>query len=446
MGENGREMILPAYVRRTLATLEAAGHQAYCVGGCVRDSLLGREPGDWDVAASALPEETLAVFGNRAVPTGLKHGTVTVCWDEGRIEITTFRRDGVYTDHRHPEAVIFTPSLTEDLARRDFTVNAMAVDLRGVLHDPFGGQADLADGVLRCVGDPERRFTEDALRILRCLRFSSVLGFFVEEKTAEALSQCRGLLAAIAPERIWTELEKLLCGPDAAAVLRRFPEVVGVFWPEAAEMVGFEQHNIHHCYDVWEHALHALAAVPPVPVLRCAALLHDVGKPRCFTMDENGVGHFYGHGALSRDLANEMLRRMRCSNDFRETVVTLVEWHDRDIPRSDRAIRRALGKLGEDRLRLLIALKRADNLAQAPAYWGRQAELDRGEGILNRLIAENACVSLRQLAVNGRDLTELGFSGPAVGRALRALLDAVTEEWLPNDRAALLNAARTMEK
>ena len=233
---------------------------------------------------------------------------------------------------------------------------------------------------LRCVGEPDRRFQEDALRIMRGLRFSAALGFSLEEETGESIHRNRWLLRAIAPERIQAELWKLLCGADAPEVLRGYPDVIGVFWPEVSDMVGFDQKNHHHCYDVWEHTLHALAAVPPDRALRCAALLHDVGKPRTFLLDADGCGHFYGHQAVGRDMADEMLRRLRCSNAFREQVVRLVAWHDRDIPREDRAIRRALGKLGEEDLRRLLELKRADNLAQAPAYWGRQTEDPAGGG------------------------------------------------------------------
>ena len=260
MREKRVNLKIPAYVRETLTALETAGHQAYCVGGCVRDSLLGRMPEDWDVTTSALPEETMKVFGDRAIPTGLKHGTVTVCCQEGKVETTTFRRDGVYADHRHPEQVTFTPDLTEDLARRDFTVNAMATDLRGMVYDPFDGQADLQEEILRCVGDPERRFSEDALRILRCLRFAAVLGFSIEPETGKALMTCRNLLREMAPERVHEELTKLLCGPWAASVLRRYPDVIGAVLPEILPMVGFDQRNPHHCYDVWEHTLHALDA------------------------------------------------------------------------------------------------------------------------------------------------------------------------------------------
>ena len=288
-------LAIPEGVRVLLERLEAAGYEAWCVGGCVRDALLGRTPEDWDVTTSALPEETMAVFGDQALPTGLKHGTVTVKTGDGPVEVTTYRLDGAYRDHRRPESVAFTASLEEDLARRDFTVNAMALDLRRELRDPFGGRADLARGLLRCVGDPDRRFQEDALRILRGLRFAAALGLEIEPGTAAAVRRNREGLRDIAAERIQVEFFKLLPGKGAAAVLRGYPEVFGVFWPELLPMVGFGQRNRHHCYDVWEHTLHALDAVPGDVVLRCAMLLHDVGKPACFTLDEKGVGHFYGH-------------------------------------------------------------------------------------------------------------------------------------------------------
>ena len=431
-------MEIPENVQAVLKTLEAAGHEAWCVGGCVRDALLGQSPGDWDVTTSALPEETLAAFGPRALPTGLKHGTVTVKTENGPVEVTTFRIDGAYRDHRRPESVAFTRSLDEDLARRDFTVNAMARNLRGELRDPFGGREDLRRKVLRCVGDPDRRFQEDALRILRGLRFAAALGLEIEPGTAAALRRNREGLRDIAAERIQTEFFKLLPGKHAAEVLRGYPEVFGVFWPELLPMVGFDQRNRHHCYDVWEHTLHALAAVPEDLVLRCAMLLHDVGKPDSFTVDEAGVGHFYGHPAVSRELADRMLRRLKCGTEFRETVVRLVEWHDKDIPRTDKSIRRALRILGEKDLRRLILVKRADNFGQAPAYWDRQKELDKAEEILDRLLAEDACFSLKQLAVNGRDLLALDLSGPAVGAALEELLGKVMDGTLPNEREALL--------
>lgn len=435
---------MPGYVQNVLTALEAAGYEAWCVGGCVRDLMLGRAPEDWDVTTNALPEATMALFGSHAFPTGLRHGTVTVREEHRSVEVTTYRVDGDYHDHRRPDTVVFTPSLEEDLRRRDFTVNAMALSLRGDLRDLFGGQADLKAGVLRCVGKPERRFGEDALRILRGLRFAAVLGFAMDPATAAGIHGHRALLKDIAAERIQVELFKLLCGKDAAAVLREYPDVVGVFWPEILPMVGFDQRNRHHCYDVWEHTLHAVEAVEPEPVLRCAMLLHDVGKPRCFTVDQDGNGHFYGHPEISRELADDMLRRLKCAAAFRETVVRLVEWHDRNIPRTDRGLRRALRALGEEDLRRLILVKRADNLAQAPEYRDTQREIDRAEAILDKLVAADACFSLGQLTVNGRDLAALGLSGPEIGRTLNALLDKVVDGELPNERTALLEAARKL--
>ena len=460
---------IPEHAAQVLSALEGAGFGAWCVGGCVRDSLLGRTPQDWDVTTAAVPERVLAIFGDRAVPTGLAHGTVTVRTAGGVVEVTTLRRDGTYRDHRRPQSVTFTDSLEEDLCRRDFTVNAMALDLRGELADPLGGRADLDAGLLRCVGEPDRRFREDALRILRGVRFAAALGFALEQETDRSLRANQALLTQIAPERIWAELKGLLTAPGAAEALRAYPEVIGVLWPEVLDMVGFPQRNRHHCYDVWEHTLHALAQVPPELELRLTMLLHDIGKPGCCTIDASGCGHFKGHPARSplqaadlrpphpaapagphrtahpartAVLAEEMLRRLRADNATRETVVRLVAWHDRNIPRTRPGVASALRQLGETDLRRLLCIKRADNLAQDPAYRAMQEEIGRAEAILDRLLAEGACVSLDQLAVRGGDLLALGLSGPAVGETLEALLDAVIEERLPNDRAVLLEYAR----
>ncbi|MEA4994103.1 MAG: HD domain-containing protein [Oscillibacter sp.] len=427
-------------MKRILKALEEHGHEAHCVGGCVRDSLLGREPGDWDVATSALPEETMALFPGRAAPTGLRHGTVTVREGTLPVEVTTFRTDGRYTDRRRPDSVAFTRSLRDDLSRRDFTVNAMGLDLRGTLTDPFGGREDLKNRLLRCVGNPEERFQEDALRILRCLRLAAVLGFDLEEETAQELRACRKLLRDVAAERIQVELTKLLCGPAAAEVLRKFPEVAGTVVPELLPMVGFDQHSRYHCYDVWEHTLHALSEVPAEPVLRWAVLLHDVAKPRCYTRDERG-GHFYGHPTVSAEMADAILRRLKFDNATREAVITLVLWHDREIPRTEKSIRRALRKLGAARLRELTEVKRADNLGQAPAYRARLKDVEQIRRIMEDLLARDECVSMRQLAVNGRDMLALGLRGPEIGAALEELLSAVVDGDLPNQRSALLRAA-----
>ena len=434
--------MIPQEVCAVLQTLERAGYEAYIVGGCVRDMRMGKVPHDWDVTTSALPQETMALFDHFAIPTGLQHGTVTVRSGGLSCEVTTFRTDGDYPDHRHPAAVTFTRSLREDLARRDLTVNAMAMDMQGTLHDPFGGQADIRRRILRCVGEPERRFQEDALRILRTLRFSATLGFVIEEDTHRALRAQCGDLRYVAAERVREELTKLLCGADVLRVLLEDPQVLGVVLPEILPCVGFDQHNRHHCYDVWGHTAHAVAAAPPDPVLRWAMLLHDLGKPRCFTMDEQGVGHFHGHHRPSAEMAETVCRRLRFDRAAAQQICMLVRYHDRPIPLTERAIRRAMNQLGVEGLRQLCAVKRADNLAQHPDYRGRQREINEGEAIMDELLRKDACFSLKQLAVNGWDMAALGLEGPAIGQMLQTLLEAVMDGAADNDRGTLLALAK----
>lgn len=433
--------MIPQEVQRILQRLEGAGYEAYTVGGCVRDMLMGTAPHDWDVTTSALPEETMALFDHFAIPTGLRHGTVTVRSGGLACEVTTFRTDGDYPDHRHPAAVSFTRDLTEDLARRDLTVNAMAMDVRGTLYDPFRGQQDIQAKKLRCVGQPERRFSEDALRILRTLRFSATLGFAIEEDTHRALRQQCGDLRYVAAERVREELTKLLCGKDAGRVLAEEPQVLGVVLPEILPCVGFEQHNRHHCYDVWRHTAHAVDAAPPDPVLRWTMLLHDLGKPQCFTLDERGVGHFYGHHRPGTEMAEAICRRLRFDNAAARRICTLVRYHDRPISLTEKAIRRAMNQLGVEALRQLCDVKRADNMAQHPDYRSRQQEIDKGEAMMDDLLARDACFSLRQLAVNGRDMAALGLQGRQIGRTLQALLEAVMDGAVENEREALLAMA-----
>ena len=434
--------MIPREVCAVLQTLERAGHEAYIVGGCVRDILMGKPPHDWDVTTSALPEETMALFDHFAIPTGLRHGTVTVRSGETACEVTTFRTDGDYPDHRHPAAVTFTRSLREDLQRRDLTVNAMAMDVHGTLHDPFGGQADIRRRVLRCVGEPERRFREDALRILRTLRFSATLGFAIEADTHRSLRERRDDLRYVAAERVREELTKLLCGADVLRVLLEDPQVLGVVLPEILPCVGFDQHNRHHCYDVWGHTAHAVAVAPSDPVLRWAMLLHDLGKPSCFTLDEQGVGHFHGHHRPSAEMAEAICRRLRFDKATAQRICTLVRYHDRPIPLTERAIRRAMNQLGVEGLRQLCAVKRADNLAQHPDYRGRQREINEGEAIMDELLRKDACFSLKQLAVNGWDIAALGLEGPAIGQMLQTLLEAVMDGAADNDRDTLLALAK----
>ena len=432
---------IPAEVKRILEVLRHAGREAWCVGGCVRDLLLGRTPQDWDVTTSALPEEVLALFAPRTVPTGLRHGTVTVLTEGGGVEVTTYRLDGPYQDCRHPEAVTFTRSLTEDLRRRDFTINAMAMDGEGNLADPFGGQEDLRLELLRCVGDPDRRLTEDALRILRCLRFSAALSFAIDTDTEAALRRHKDLLGRIAMERVREELTKLLQGPAADQVLLEYADVVGVVLPEILPAVGFDQRNRHHCFDVWEHSVRAMAAAPRDPIVRWTLLLHDLGKPDTFSVDSEGVGHFYDHGRRSEEIAREICGRLRMDRDSREAICRLVRFHDAPITMTEKGIRRMLRRLGEEDFRRLLQVKRGDNLAQHPAYLGRQQWIDQVEEMLNVVLREDQCFSLKQLAVKGNDLLALGLQGKAVGDMLNFLLDQVVEEKTPNHRELLLELA-----
>ena len=435
---------LPGPVAFALSALEAAGFEAFIVGGCVRDALLGRTPQDFDITTNALPQQVEAVFsGARVIETGLKHGTVTVLLENMPLEITTYRVDGGYSDGRHPDQVAFTGSLREDLARRDFTVNAMAYNPRFGLADCFGGQADLQKRVLRCVGNPETRFTEDALRMLRLLRFAARLGFSIEPATAQAALALRERLKQVSAERIQKELTALVQAPGAGDILIEYVDVFGVFLPELLPCRGFCQQNPHHAYDVLTHLARTVDAVPPKPVLRLAALLHDIGKPDCFTVDADGVGHFYGHANRSAVLAEAALTRLRYDNETKTQVLRLIEQHDLHLDPPDqpmeRTIRRALNRMGPERFFDLLDLMRADNAARGVPHAERLAKFDRVEALARQLLAEQACFSLRDLAVDGNDLIAAGLpKGREIGVRLNALLDAVIDNRVENEKTALL--------
>ncbi|MBR4201607.1 MAG: HD domain-containing protein [Oscillospiraceae bacterium] len=432
----------PAPVQKALDMLCAAGFEAYVVGGCVRDALRGAEPHDWDCTTNAKPDAICACFHEfHVIETGLQHGTVTVVIDRMPIEITTYRIDGVYADHRRPESVTFTDSLTDDLARRDFTVNAMAYHPEHGLIDPFHGTDDLRQKCIRCVGDPAARFNEDGLRILRALRFASVLDFTVHPDTENAVHTMKSLLQHISAERIDTELTKLLCGQAAERILVQFADVVFTVLHELKPMQGFDQRNPHHDYDVWTHTLKTVAAIPPEPVLRWAALLHDSGKPHCFTMDERG-GHFYGHAEISAEIAVRALTAMKSDRRRLDRVVELVKAHDFVWNGTEKQIKRVVRRYGAEAAEQLLLLHMADVSAQAAAYRAeRVAQAQQILETLHRLCAEEACMSLRQLAVNGRDLIAAGVpEGKAVGETLNRLLDAVMDGTLSNERSALLQS------
>lgn len=434
---------LPKSVNQIIDSLRAAGHDAYAVGGCVRDALLGRTPQDWDITTSAKPEVVKSLF-SRTVDTGIEHGTVTVLIGRVGYEVTTYRIDGEYMDGRHPSAVTFTDSLLEDLKRRDFTINAMAYsDARGLV-DAFEGEKDLARGVIRCVGDPRERFAEDALRMLRAVRFSAQLGFAIEERTAEAVRELSGTLAKVSTERIQAELVKILVS-DHPEALRQAWELglTAVFLPEFDDMMQAPQNNKHHCYSVGEHTLHALQEVPGDRVLRLAVLLHDVAKPACTSEDADGSQHFHGHPELGADMAQKILRRLKFDNDTTAKVCALVRFHDERPPLQERALRRFVSRVGQERIWDLLKVKRADTLAQS--LYRRQEKLEYVEELgrtFERFLEENQCLRKQDLAVGGRDLIALGMEpGPGLGALLDALFEQVLDDPSLNTREKLLALA-----
>lgn len=431
---------LPAGVSRALSMLEDAGYEAFIVGGCVRDALRGITPKDYDITTSALPEETKSVFRDcRVIETGIQHGTVTVMMDGMPLEITTYRTEGTYSDNRHPDRVSFTTSLREDVARRDFTMNAIAYSPKRGLIDYFGGAEDIRDGIIRCVGDPDTRFREDALRMMRGIRFASVLGFRVEENTAAAIRENKERISAVSAERIRVELTKLLCGANVKNVLMDWWDVLGVVIPEILPMHGFDQRTPYHIYDVWEHTAVAVSETPPVTHLRLSAFLHDIGKPPSFFTDEKGVGHFYGHPAVSEKMAEEILARLKYDNVTRRRVLILVKEHDRIIEPTETAVKRALSRLTPEVFFNLLIIKRADNLAQSPNYRDRLETYDRIESMAQDILERNECISVATLAVNGGDLIAIGMKpGKSIGEMLSRLLEQVIRGELANEKEELL--------
>lgn len=438
-------MDMPKNVDTAINLLQSAGFEAYAVGGCVRDSLLGKTPNDWDITTSAKPEDMKSVFADfHCIDTGIKHGTVTVVIDGEPLEITTFRLDGEYEDNRHPKSVTFTSDLGADLGRRDFTVNAMAYSKKTGTVDLFGGQNDLKNKIIRCVGDPDRRFNEDALRILRALRFASALDFEIEEKTAQSLLKNRALLGNISEERIAKELLKLVCGKGAKRILTDFAPVLFEILPELQPIYKNSHDNPHHCYDIYEHTLIAVESIDPEPTLRFAMLLHDCGKPAVKKFDENGVAHFYGHQRISAEISAQILARLKVSNKFRDEILFLVSNHDRwELYENTEKMPRYLSKFGLDGVLKLLKVMRADVLAQSPEYRYRLDQIADAEEIAKNLAAQKPCLSLSELQINGRTLMDIGIpQGRKLGAVLAQLLDEVIDGVTKNTQEALTTRAR----
>ena len=431
-------MYLPESIQNCIDLLENAGFAAYAVGGCVRDACLGLTPHDYDLCTSALPEQTEEVFRDyRLVLAGEKHGTVTVLTEGGPVEITTFRAEGGYRDNRHPDWVKFVPDIEGDLSRRDFTVNAMAYSPKRGFSDPFGGREDLKNHILRAVGDPEARFREDSLRILRGVRFAARFGLTPVEKTMAAMLSQAHLMENLARERVFEELCKLILAAKAADITRFAPILAAVI-PELAPMIGFDQHSPHHAYDLITHTAHVVEGVPTTLPLRWAALLHDTGKVTTFTLDATGRGHFYGHARDSAAIADKILRRLKAPTALREEAVALIGRHMTRLQPDRKLLRRQVSKYGFPTVEAMLALQQADMGSKGTGEDDGSTVFAAVQQLLADLKAEDACLSLKDLAVNGTDLITLGFQGKEVGACLSALLEQVIEERLPNERNALL--------
>lgn len=430
-----------------LNRLKENGYEGFVVGGCVRDSIIGKTPHDWDICTNAKPEFIKDCFKDYDIfDAGIKHGTISVVINKEVYEITTYRIDGEYSDNRHPDIVEFTDKIEDDLSRRDFTVNAMAYnDDRGLI-DPFNGCDDALAGVICCVGNPADRFSEDALRIIRALRFASVYDFSIKRRTADEIHRLRNLLKNIAVERISTELLKLLCGAGAERIIDEFRDVIAVIIPELSVEFDYDQHNIHHNRDLWHHTLCSVINIDAEPAMRMAMLLHDIGKPGCKTEDDFGVYHFYGHPLAGKEIARNILHRLKLSNTFISECLTYIEYHDQRYSGSQRQLKMLLQKIGINTLTNLFKVQRADTLAQSD--YTRQDKLrliDQAESDLKVILDEKACFSLSQLAVNGRDIIACGVTdGRKIGEILNTLLGLVIDDTLNNDYETLINAVKEM--
>lgn len=437
----------PDYINTAFRLLEQSGFKSYAVGGCVRDSLMGKTPDDWDMTTSSTPEQTMEVFKDfRVIPTGLKHGTVTVIIDGNNIEITTMRVDGEYHDNRRPESVCFTTEIEQDLSRRDFTVNAMAYNHTDGLVDIFGGQDDLKKKIIRCVGNPDKRFNEDALRIIRAIRFASVLDFEIDKDTAESIRENVLLLNNVAKERIRVELTKLLCGTAVERILTDYKEVFFNIIPELRILDGFRQDTPYHIYDVWTHTVKVVANIRNSPELRVAALLHDIAKPGCFTTDKNGIAHFKGHPELSAEKSKEILKALRFSNSFIETVYNIIFLHDMYPDGNKTTVARFCSKYSPDTIRLTLELMRGDTAGKNPEFAAEQLNsYNLAETQIDEIIESKLCLKISDLDINGEDIKAAGFRGKEIGNVLNTILELVIEEQITNQKKILLDAVRKLK-
>lgn len=440
------KIILPDKVKSIINILEQAGYEAFAVGGCVRDSVMGKKPHDWDITTSAMPQEVKTLF-RRTIDTGIEHGTVTIMEDKEGFEVTTYRIDGEYKDSRHPLEVTFTKNLIEDLKRRDFTINAMAYNDRIGLVDEFQGMQDMERGIIRCVGNPKERFEEDALRMMRAIRFSAQLGYAIDEDTKGAIKELAPTLANISVERIQVELLKILISPNPMYLKKSYElGVTKIFLPEFDQMMETEQNNPHHCYSVGEHTLHAMNEIQADKILRLGMLFHDIGKPHTSSIDDNGRDHFYNHGSVGEELTKKILKRLHFDNQTIFLVSRIVLFHNIKIALTAKGIRRGIYKVGEDIFPLLIQIKEADS--KAKSSYLKQEKLDgiaKMENLYQQVLLEKNCLSLKKLAISGKDLIAEGkTTGKEIGTTLQSLLAMVIEEPELNQKEILLKKAKEL--
>ncbi len=436
---NSNNQFKPAS-RVAIDLLKSNGFEAFLIGGSVRDFIMELPIGDIDITTNATPQQVKKVFHDfRVIETGIKHGTVTVLIDNEPLEITTYRNEGTYSDNRHPDEVTFSKSLKDDVIRRDFTMNAIAFDFSNSFCDLVGGMEDIESKTIRCIGNAETRFCEDALRILRALRFSSVLGFTIEENTKNAIHKCKDLLNNISAERIREEFTKLICGKNVYNVLQEFSDVISVFIPEIKNSINFKQENRHHCYDVYTHTLKAVEKSKSDAIIRLSLFFHDIGKPIVAHFDEKGEQHYYGHPKKSAELTEEIMKRLRFDNDTKNKVVTLVAFHDSPIMVNNntfpdkKRLKKIMSKIGKDLICDLIHIKYCDNTAQNPAFFRGEDFYKATYSMIDEIISQQECFSIKDLKINGNDLIAMGFKGKEIGKILEKLLECIINEKIKND-------------
>ncbi len=439
---------IPDNVKTIIEMLNNSGHESFIVGGCVRDSLMGIIPNDWDICTSAKPEHIKECFKEfNTFDSGIKHGTISIVIDREIFEVTTYRIDGEYKDNRRPESVTFTDDITKDLARRDFTINAMAYNESKGLVDPFNGQTDLRSNIIRCVRNQDERFNEDALRIIRALRFASTYGLVIEENTSVSILKNAKLLNNIAVERIAVEFNKLICGKGAENILDNYRDVIAVFIPEIKKMFDFKQKTKHHNRDVWHHTIHSVSQIDSDPLLRVTMLFHDLGKPEACTYDSDGSTHFKGHPKYSAKIAESILRRLKYPVSFIEDCLKLIIYHDVRFTGSKKQLKHIMSAIGENNVRLLLKVQRADIMAQSEyMHEEKLQKIETACTVFNEILEEQSCFTLKQLAVNGHDLKAIGITnGKTIGKTLKYLLSLVIDEKIENEKSALLSKAEKYE-